>query len=302
MKDHFSNNEIYSIHAGSCPLCSSRDIGQLYLIKRFKLIFNVDRCCKCGFIFMNPVFKDSIIKNFYSEDYYSGNANYSYQDERELKKYASFVWEKRIRKIHRYVKEGNILDIGSAFGGLLESAKKYYIPYGIDISEYAGNYVKKIPGCTIHIGTIDDHPFQDNFFSVITMIELIEHTKDPVSVINKCFKILKKNGVMVIQTANMDGLQAKVLRDEYSNYMPGHLSYFTNTNLSDLLKKTGFKKIKTFYPVEFGLLPKLKKSRYNFKSLYDYKGWIRIILYHMISKIHFRNFSMTSSMVIYAFK
>jgi hypothetical protein len=100
----------------------------------------------------------------------------------------------------------------------------------------------------------------------------------------------------------MDALQAKILKEKYAYFMPGHFSYFTKSNLEGLLRRTGFKRIKIFYPVEFGLLPKLLKSRYNFNSYLEYVKWLRIAYYHYISKIRFGNFAATSSMVIYAFK
>ncbi|MCL1865183.1 MAG: class I SAM-dependent methyltransferase [Spirochaetes bacterium] len=251
---------------------------------------------------MNPQFKDDVIKNFYSEDYFRGRADYSYIDERDIKKYSRYVWDKRIKIIRKYANSGNFLDVGCSFGGLLESAAKYYTPFGIEISDYAYSQVTKQFGRNIHHGTLYDHKFSSNFFSVITMIELIEHLSDPVYAITQCFDLLRKDGVLVIQTANMNAKQARDLGKDYEYFMPGHLSYFTAENLSDLLRKTGFVKIKIYYPVEFGLLPKLLKSRGSFKSILDYRYWLRIISYHMKSKIRLGNFAMTSSMVIYAVK
>lgn len=100
----------------------------------------------------------------------------------------------------------------------------------------------------------------------------------------------------------MNGKQAKDLKENYEYYMPGHLSYFTAANLTMLLKTAGFSKIKIYYPVEFSLLPKLLKSRGSFKKFSDYKAWPRISSYHIKSKLHFGNFAMTSSMVVYAVK
>ena len=285
-----------------CPLCDSNKISPKYHISRYTLKFNTDICEDCGFIFMNPQFKDDVIKNFYSEDYFKGRADYSYIDERDIKKYSGYVWDKRIKIIHKYIDSGNFLDVGCSFAGLLESAAKFYTPFGIEISDYAFSHATKMFSKNIHHGTLYDHKFKHNSFSVITMIELIEHLADPVYAISQCFDLLAKNGLLVIQTANMNGKQAKDLGENYEYFMPGHLSYFTAENLSSLLKRTGFEKIKVYYPVEFGLLPKLLKSRGSFKKISDYKSWLRIISYHIKSKIHFRNFAMTSSMVIYAEK
>jgi 2-polyprenyl-3-methyl-5-hydroxy-6-metoxy-1,4-benzoquinol methylase len=251
---------------------------------------------------MNPQFKDDVIKNFYSEDYFRGRADYSYIDERDIKKYSAYVWDKRIKIIHKYIKAGNFLDVGCSFAGLLESAAKHYTPFGIEISDYAFEHIPEQKKKNIHHGTLYDHKFKNNFFSVITIIEIIEHLADPVYAISQCFDLLHEGGLLVIQTANMNGKQAKDLGGNYEYFMPGHLSYFTAENLTSLLKRTGFGKVKVYYPVEFGLLPKLLKSRGSFKKFSDYKSWLRIIYYHIKSKIHLGNFAMTSSMVIYAVK
>lgn len=251
---------------------------------------------------MNPRFNEKTICNMYSNDYYSGAAEYSYYDERKAEKFSNYVWDSRLRALRKYVKSGNFLDIGCAFGGLLKRASKYFTPYGVDLSEYSGKHAKELFGDNIHIGSLNSHPFDYDFFSVVTMIELIEHVADPVSLIKESYKLLKENGLLLLQTANMNAMQAKLLKDKYAMYMPGHLSYFTTRNLTDLLRQAGFRKIKVYYPVEFGLLPKLLKSRYRFKSAFDYIRWLRISYYHCISKIRFGNFAATSSMVVYAFK
>ncbi len=253
-------------------------------------------------MFMNPRLNDEAIRNLYGEDYYTGRAEYSYYDEREAEKYSAYVWNKRIEILHRHVPGGNFLDVGSSFGGLLKAASRYYAPHGIEVSPYAGGYSKTAAVGPVHIGTLDDHPFERDFFSAITMIEVVEHLPDPLSALKECHRLLRKGGLLMIQTANMDGLQARLQGSGYAYFMPGHLSYFSKKNLAQTLTGIGFRNIKIFHPVEFGLLPKLKKSRYTFKSTWDYRRWLRISMYHFISKIHFNDFAATSSMVMYAFK
>jgi SAM-dependent methyltransferase len=294
--------KLFNKPLAKCPLCKSGNIKHHYNITKYKPQFKVDKCYECGFIFMNPRFKDRVIKEMYNEGYYSGSAEYSYYDERRALKYSEYVWTKRIKKIRQYVHTGNFLDVGCAFGGFLKCVSEYFIPFGIEFSAYSGSHVKSLFGKNIHIGSLADNSFKSGFFSAITMIELLEHISDPAAAVSECFRLLKNNGLLVVQTANMDGLQAKLLKDKYAYFMPGHLSYFTKSNLVGLLGRAGFKKIKIFYPVEFGLLPKLLKSRYQFKSCIDYLNWFRISYYHLISKIRFRDFAVTSSMVVYAVK
>ena len=286
----------------SCPLCGSAGLFPLYDITRYALHFKVERCDACGFIFMNPRFTAETLRSFYGEDYYKGKAEYAYYDERGAERYARYVWDARLSFIRKFIRAGRILDIGSAFGGFLRASVPHFEPAGIELSEYAGNYARKRMGSQIHVGTLADHYFPRDNFLVITMIEVLEHLSSPVEAVKECHKLLQKGGLLVIQTANMDGLQAKMQGKNYAYYMPGHVSYFTKRNLVSLLKSAGFSRIKVYHPVEFGLLPKLRKSRGDFKSILDYRRWIRITLYHFLSKLHAGNFCATSSMVVYAFK
>ncbi len=297
-----NQNGQFETKRDDCPLCASHRITPYRTITRWSIPFTVDRCAECGFIFMNPRFSNEAIKSFYSKDYFDGNAEYSYHDERRKERFALHVWEARLKVIRTFIRSGRFLDVGCAFGGFLSAASRYFEPAGIEPSEYAGSHARKKLGLQIHIGTLADHFFPYDNFLVITMIEVLEHMADPAFAVKECYRLLQKGGLLVIQTANMDGLQAKIFGENYAYYMPGHLSYFSKRTLVRLLLNAGFSRIKVFHPVEFGLLPKLKKSRGDFNSILDYRRWLRIAGYHYLSKFHAGNICATSSMVVYAFK
>ncbi len=302
MSAMFHDPAIYEQPRSVCALCGSGRIARLYEIRRYTPAFRIDRCDACGFIFMNPRFTETVVRGFYGEDYYRGAAEYAYYDEREAERHARHVWKARLRVIARYANGGNFLDVGAAFGGLIKAASALYDVYGIEPSDYSGREARKTFGDRIHIGTLDDHPFKSGFFSAITMIEVIEHLADPACALRECHRLLRDGGVLVVQTANMAGIQSRLRGERYAYFMPGHLSYFTRRNLTDLLLKSGFARVVAHIPVEFGLLPKLLKSRSSFKSAWDYRRWIRIAWYHLISKLHLGDFALTSSMVLYAVK
>ncbi len=299
---NIENIGLYEPLQNTCPLCGGTRLEFFREIHSCNPRFKTDHCRECGFIFMNPRLKRSIIKNFYTSDYYAGLAGYSYQDERKAPDHFSHVWDRRIRVIRKYIKEGNFLDVGCSFGGFLKAASKYFVPHGIELSSYAAGHAKSVLGDSVHAGTLADHPFPKEYFSVISMIELLEHLPEPIPALRECYRLLRSQGLLIIQTANMDGMQAKILGAKYGYFLPGHLSYFSKKCLIMALKNIGFRVIKVFYPVEFGLLPKLRKSRYTFKTPWDYRKWLRIAAYHFAGKIHFRDFALTSSMVVYAFK
>jgi ubiquinone/menaquinone biosynthesis C-methylase UbiE len=174
---------------------------------------------------------------------------------------------------------------------------------GIEVSDYAGNYTKKRFGKeSVLIGNIEEIKLPENYFSIVSLIEVLEHILDFRKALNNIISSMKRGAVIVIQTADMDGLQARLFGPKYHYYLPGHLSYFSRTTLTILLKSIGFRKIKFIGGVEFSLFPKLIKSKSGFKKWTDYFKWIKISIYHLLSRIAIGRFHLTSSMVVAAWK
>ncbi len=292
----------FSKHKSTCPLCSSKNIAYKYSVNHKSYNFAIYICNDCFFQFMNPCYDKDSIEKFYTEGYYNGISGFSYVDERLSENFSNYVWDARLKTIRRFSATGNFLDVGCSFGGFLKRASKYFTPFGIELSKYSSVHAKEFFGSNIWNGTLDDHPFDYNFFSVITMIELIEHIEYPVVTLQECYNLLKPGGLLVIQTANFDGWQAENEGLRYHYYLPGHLSYFNETNLSGSLMMIGFRMVMPFFPTDFGVIPKLLKSRGSFKNFFDYLKWMKIISYHFKSKIRICGKPLTSSMVIYAIK
>lgn len=256
------------------------------------------KCKKCK-LQAQPIKTEFELANFYSEEYYKGGANYTYKDERQTEYYDSYVWRARIRNIKKFRKGGNFLDVGSSFGGFLNCAKQFgFNPYGVELSEYSASYCKK-RGIKVFQGNFIDSDYPNDFFQVITMIEVLEHLNKPDLVFAKCSSLLKDGGLLVIQTANFEGKQAIQSGSNYHYYLPGHLYYYSLSNLKTFLSKAGFGNFIYYSGVDFPLYAKLLKSRGSFRKLSDYLKWFRIAYYHWKSTLLPGS---TSSMVLYAFK
>jgi predicted SAM-dependent methyltransferase len=76
------------------------------------------------------------------------------------------------------------------------------------------------------------------------MNHTLEHVDDPLIVLKKIYKILKKDGIVLIDVPNAGGLASKVLKNKWPYRLPReHKSQFTRTSLVNLFKETGFKPI-----------------------------------------------------------
>ncbi len=297
------------IQVNACNLCNSNNVKHLYHITNSKPEFNVSKCQNCGLIFQNPRFSDTQISDFYKEEYYTGKTDYTYVDERVNFKHSAYVWDKRIKTLLKYLKTDKnqamrFLDIGCSFGGFLKRAQNSgFKTYGIDISDYSTAYARDELGLkNVVCGEFSAGMYEENFFDIVTMVEVIEHVKNPKKIIDGIYKVLKPGGIALIQTANMDGRQAKKAGKDYHYFLPGHLFYFSKKTLCKYLKDSGFSGYKVFHGVDFGLIPKLKKSAGSFNKWHEYFKWLKISFYHAKSAIHFKNFALTSSMVVYGFK
>ena len=297
-----------------CVVCNSNNINHYHTFDNWgNDSFSVSRCLDCCCLFQNPMPQNPY--SFYTESYYKGEQQYSYIDERKIFKASQFVWKARLKTIKKYITSGRLLDVGCSFGGFVQTASKQnFQAVGLDVSMYSvdqGNYWARLNNKDISFlglfhGDLVHIPknviFSPKSFSIITMIEVAEHLADPITNFKNAYDLLENNGVLIIQTANFEGWQFKNEGTNYHYFMPGHLTYYTATGLKKLLQDIGFSHFKEFIPTDFSVLPKLRKSRANFKKISDYKKWFSIFKYHYRSKFKKDGFPLTSSYVLYAFK
>ena len=281
-----------------CPLDKNCNWQFLYNSEYNYYDLPIYKCKNCGLQSIFP--KDKYdLRTMYEASYYQGTAAYSYIDERKNEKYESYVWDARLKNILKFKPEGRFLDIGSSFGGFLNRAKnKGYEAYGVEISSYSAKYANE-RGIPTFKGSILQANFPEKSFDIITLIEVIEHLDKPDLVFQKLSSILNDDGLLIIQTANFDGKQAIDEAAKYHYYLPGHLYYYSLSNLQQILIQNGFKKFIPYYGVDFPLMAKLLKSRGSFKSVFEYWKWVRISYFHFKSKFFKGS---TSSLVLYAFK
>lgn len=167
-------------------------------IKSFVEKRNIIKCPNCEVQFMNPFPTDEEINNIYSKDYFSswGIGEGETVEVADMKRN---TFKHILNGITPYVNHGNILDIGTATGFLLEEAKKLgFNTYGIEISKYASSIAKsKFGEEKIHNGTLETCGFKNNYFNLITMCDVIEHIKDPTStlkIVNRLLNTINSNG------------------------------------------------------------------------------------------------------------
>ena len=248
-----------STHALTCPFC--------FNIADITKFDNVLKCSNCKVMFQKY---DTINcnKDIYGREYFQGKVYNNYFNEGQERERR---FKNKIKLINKYIPQtGNILDVGCAAGFFLTIMKKSgYNTHGIDISSCACDYAKLDGHLNIVNENIFEAKYQDNYFDIITLWDVLEHVTEPELVIRELHRIIKNKGIIIIETLNINSLGFKILKKRWPLYSPEyHLFYYNKIFLIKLLEKFGFKIIKTF-PIQtyVRLMDKIITIRYYDRHL-----------------------------------
>ncbi len=212
-----------------CPLCDSRDSKPLYRVCGQEC----QKCSCCGLEYLWPVPSSATLMGIYNSEYYDvWHENAEGKLIEEMKE-ATFL--QYMKTIKSFKKNGNLLDVGCAFGTLLRVAQKEgFEPYGIDLNQTAVQRARKFSK-NVKCGTLENAKYEDSYFDIVVMSDVIEHLHDLHVTIKEINRILKKNGILYIVTPNTNSLSRKILRSKWPHYKTEHLCYFNQSNIRKLL-------------------------------------------------------------------
>ena len=92
-----------------------------------------------------------------------------------------------------------ILEMGCGTGGNLSLLSQYGEVYGVELDNFARNYASKrhigpiLPGSLPH-----EIPYQDNFFDLIALLDVLEHVEEDGLSLVQLHKKLKPGGYLLI--------------------------------------------------------------------------------------------------------
>jgi len=185
-------------------------------------------------------------KNFYKEiynrDYFTGKNSFFYG--LGYGSFSKLYFNNIFKPIVQFVggiKNGRVLDIGCAYGFMLQKFPDSWQKFGVDVSEYAINIAqKRLPKTIFVVKNVERSlPFKENFFDVILLNDVLEHLKNPQAALKNVYKILKKEGVLYITTPNLTTPRKTLFR--YADEKEHHISMFSHSELKNLLNTLGFR-------------------------------------------------------------
>jgi len=145
------------------------------------------------------------------------------------------------------LKPGKVLDIGCGLGFLLSGISNKWDKYGIEISDYAAKHAAQY-GKISNIN-IEDYSTSEIKFDLIVIHHVIEHLNDPEIILQNIYKLLRKNGKLIISTPDFDCPSARRYKDRYRLlHDKTHVSLFSNDSMHRFLRYYGFHIDSVEYP------------------------------------------------------
>lgn len=148
-----------------------------------------------------------------------------------------------LTKFISYLKpKEKILDIGCAFGrDTVFFVEKGFNTYGIDLSLKMIEKARELlPEAKFFVMDILDLKFNDEFFDGIWCSATLLHIskKDILKALNEVKRVLKQNGVLFFNVKEGEG--ERIVKDERYEGAERFYSYFTESEIKELLDKVSF--------------------------------------------------------------
>jgi len=186
-----------------------------------------------------------------------------------------------LRKVTNFLEKINdkkglrVLDIGCADGSFSKYLKDLgFEVYGVDISKEAIDNAKRL-GINAMIHDVSKKfSFEDGFFDIVVMMEVIEHVYDTDFLLDEINRITKKDGILIITTPNLGSFENRIrlLIGKYPRLVEyrlgkncsGHIRNYTKSVLISQLKEHRFSIIKSIttnipFPI-YAKVPKILKE------------------------------------------
>lgn len=224
-----------------CQLCKLQVHKVYKVIKRVKIY----ECEKCKLGFVNQSAISSKTKARIGKLY---NISSYIKNEQKLRRRLNMLAD----IILKYKRQGKLLDIGGGYG-LFSEIFANKAKFKIDLIEpiltpvLATSENIKIIRKTLRdfsrLPKYRGHDIiaEDEKYDLVLLMDVLEHFRDPITDLKIVKALLKKNGIIVIQTPNYQSLMAKICLNWSWWMVEDHKYFFTPVSLQKILEITGFR-------------------------------------------------------------
>ncbi len=281
----------------NCQLCANDNAEAVASLNGFHYV----RCRNCGLVYLNPRPSQDYLNILYKQDEAASiDAHKARPQEEELYRFRFSEKVKAINKLQQ--NKGKLLDIGSAWGYFLKTAKEDgWDTHGVELSRVITQYSQERFNLKVFNGKLSEARFPSGHFDAVTLWHVLEHIPDPISELAEIKRILKKDGLLAIEVPSERILKDDLIQGKFGpENPPWHLIYYNAATLRLLLKKAGFQVIKLKGCGNTGIVTKAESLRPGsikpfFIANFRYLKYVKLLLQNLMSI-----FRMSENIIVFA--
>jgi len=142
-----------------------------------------------------------------------------------------------------------ILDIGCGYGFLLKEMKaRGWDVQGLEVSQTGREYAQRNWNIPVYSNPLEYLKLPANTFDVVTLLYVIEHVFNPLSLLNEINRVLKQKGFVLLRwphTTPMVKILGPLSKKLDLYHTPYHLYDFSPKTIERLLFLAGFNSVET---------------------------------------------------------
>jgi SAM-dependent methyltransferase len=231
--------------------------------------YHVMRCRTCGLLFLHPLpdLTPQRLEEIYGREY--TETVFPEGTDKVLEN----ALHRQMKIVEQFGKKGDVLNVGAMAFGMQVFKDRGWKLRIVDASRYAVERARSKGDCDITLSKIEDFDCPPESFDFVKLGHVIEHLKDPALALEKIWRLLRKGGLVLIDTDNAEGLETRteaalmwIMQIGFVRHLaeslvgkkyhlrygrltpPVHLYTFTFTSLTRLLESKGFEIVITFNP------------------------------------------------------
>ncbi len=215
-----------------CPVCQNergREIG-------VKNDFQILACTECKSLHAGKMSAEQ--KLFSYDDYY-------HEENVTVPDFVHLRLSEIVGEFAPFRQNNRLLDVGCGAGVLLLAAKKAdWNVEGVEVSKPSVEHLQK-KGFKIFHGTLQEANYSDNYFDVVTSVEVLEHVTEPKNLVEEIYRILRPGGLFWGTTPHGRGFSSKAIGMDWSAIAPPeHLQLFSVSGIKTMFEQAGFSQVK----------------------------------------------------------
>lgn len=221
---------------------------QQFIVNEYSIL----KCTQCG-LGSAKIKKNLNFKEIYDKSYFEGGKSDGYLNYHGSKNVLKIEFNSIKNQILKYKPKlgTNLLEIGCAYGYLLETFSPLFKVYGIEISDHAINICHKKG---LNVINADQARSLNNIgiFELVIMLDVIEHLIDPDNIFQQISACTKKDALLIISTGDFDSIVSLFFK-KYWRLMtpPQHLWFYNKKSITKFLDNYGFRVESITYPFKF---------------------------------------------------